>query len=141
MYYESSKLQTYFLKFGPLVFAIIVGANTWQYFLDLERYITPLLSNLATITLLLIIFFYLKDRLRIVAVGKQSLLINYGRQETEYSWTEVHSIELNRFFGIYKLELEDDIVYFIPYNWRGPLFGDMSEMGTIISKNKRDLDL
>ena len=92
--------------------------------------------------LLLILFFKMKDKLKYVAIGKSKVIIKKNGQEIEYNWLDVETINLNRFFGLYKLKIRnEDAVYFTPYGMTTWLTGDNSDMGVIINKMKSELQI
>lgn len=92
--------------------------------------------------LLLVLFFSIKDKLKYVAIGKSKVIIKKNGQEIEYNWLDVETINLNRFYGLYKLKIKnEDVVYFTPYGMTTWLTGDNSDMGVIINKMKRELQI
>ncbi|MEQ8534676.1 MAG: hypothetical protein RIB86_22680 [Imperialibacter sp.] len=77
-----------------------------------------------------------------MCIGKSKILIADHRKEYEYTWLDVEEISLDRFFCIYKLKIkEKPHIYFSSYGAVTWLFGDVSDMGMIIEKMKRELDL
>jgi hypothetical protein len=92
--------------------------------------------------LLITIFAYVKDKLKYVAISKMKIIVKRHNKEIEYSWLDVEIIELNRFWGLYYLKLKnEDEFYFTPYGMTTWLTGDDSEMGTIIDKMKKELNI
>lgn len=92
--------------------------------------------------LLLVLFFNMKNKLKYVAIGKSKLIIKKNGQEIEYNWLDVEKINLNRFFGLYRLKVKnEDVVYFTPYGMTTWLTGDNSDMGVIINKMKKELQI
>ncbi len=92
--------------------------------------------------LLMVLFFSMKNKLKYVLIGKSKLIIKNNGQETEYNWLDVETISLNRIFGLYKLKIKnEDAVYFTPYGMTTWLTGDNSDMGVIINKMKKELQI
>jgi hypothetical protein len=84
----------------------------------------------------------MKDKLKYVAIGKTKLIVKKEGEEVEYSWLDVKSITLNRFWSLYKLKIKDeDEIYFTPFGMTWWLTGDNSDMGVIINKMKRELSI
>jgi hypothetical protein len=88
------------------------------------------------------IFILLKDKLKFVIIGKSAVIVKVDGKEKEYRWLDVEQINLNRFFGVYKMKIKnEDVIYFTAYGFVSWLFGDLSDMGEIINKMKRELDI
>ena len=84
----------------------------------------------------------MKSKYRIVAISRGDITVDENKSEVEYPWLDVENIELNRLIGLYKLKLKGrDTIYFTPYGFVWWLAGDQSEMGQIISKKKKELDI
>jgi hypothetical protein len=88
------------------------------------------------------LFFNTRDKLKYVAIGKSKVIIKKDGQEIEYNWLDVERIKLNRFLGLYKLKIKnEDEIYFTPYGMTTWLTGDDSDMGVIINRMKRELQI
>ncbi len=91
---------------------------------------------------LIILFFHLNKVLRFVTLGRTEIFIRIKGNDQKFDWMDVEEISLNRLFGLYHLKIKDmDAVYFTPYGRVTWFFGDQSEMGALIDKMKRDLDI
>ena len=147
MLYECNMFRLLTLKYSPLIVVLVVivfirelinssRADSWPEMLP----VTILLVLVGS--LMFVLYFKIKDKLRYVAIGKSRLIINRNGKEIEYTWLDVESIELNRFFRLYKLKIKnEDVVYFTPYGLTTWLTGDESDMGVIINKMKNELQI
>ncbi|MBX2968669.1 MAG: hypothetical protein KF803_04815 [Cyclobacteriaceae bacterium] len=134
-------------KYGPLAFGLlilfgliplIISDHSEEWPAILLGLIIPFVISV----LLFILFFWIKDKLKYVAIGKTKLIVKKGGEEIEYSWLDVESISLDRFWGLYELKLKNEnIIYFTPYGTVWWLTGDNSDMGAIINKMKKELQL
>ncbi|MCB0496279.1 MAG: hypothetical protein KDC79_09095 [Cyclobacteriaceae bacterium] len=71
-----------------------------------------------------------------------SLFVDEQNKVNEYTWLDVEWIEFNRFVGLYSLKLKSrKAILFTPYGTTWWIFGDMSEMGQIIERKKKELQL
>lgn len=142
MLYECNRRRFFFLKFGPLLFSL-------AFFLTVIFAITKEDPDYPGAILLAVssgLFFALHSftykRVRLVTIGNMKIIVKEANGQHEYSWQDVESIVLDRFFGIYTLHLKNkEAIYFPPYEGVTWFFGDQSEMGAIISKMKRELDI
>lgn len=91
----------------------------------------------------LYLFVRLKPKWKIVALNRMRIVVGVGKDEKEYSWLDVKSIDFNGLTNVYTLNLKTgQEIYFTAY--RKVLFfwaEDTSEMGAIINKMKRDLSI
>jgi hypothetical protein len=147
MLYECNVPRLLIYKYGPLVFGLVILFGLIPKVLaDVQDISSELLIALTfpliISGLLIAIFFNVKDKLKYVAISKMKVIIKRHGQEIEYSWLDVERIELNRFWGLYYLKLKnEDEFYFTPYGLTTWLTGDNSEMGAIIDKMKKELQI
>jgi hypothetical protein len=91
---------------------------------------------------LIILFIHFYKILRFVTLGRAEIFIRIKGKDEKFDWMDVEEISLNRFFGLYYLKIKGmDAVYFTPYGGVTWFFGDLSDMGALIDKMKRDLDI
>lgn len=143
MLYKSNWVKLQILKYGPLALGLFSLSMIYQV----------LVSDIPDPTVFLIfiilysgacfgVFILTKEKLKFVTIGKTLVIVKFDDQAKEYNWLDVEAISLNRFFGVYKLKIKnEDIVYFTAYGIVTWLFGDLSDMGEIINKMKRELDI
>ena len=147
MLYECNVPRLYIYKYGPLIFGLVITFGFIPKILTDAQNITSdlliaLIFPLIISGLLIAIFVYVKDKLKYVAISKMKIIVKRHNKEIEYSWLDVEIIELNRFWGLYYLKLKnEDELYFTPYGMTTWLTGDESEMGTIIDKMKKELNI
>ncbi|MEQ8811259.1 MAG: hypothetical protein RIE59_19465 [Imperialibacter sp.] len=143
MMYESNKIKTGFLQFFPMLIGLSILIQTLRSVIpDFSLSITQLCLGLFSSVLFITITLVIWRKFKIVCIGKSKILIADHRKEYEYTWLDVEEISLDRFFGIYKLKIrEKPHIYFSSYGAVTWLFGDVSDMGMIIEKMKRELDL
>jgi len=144
MLYECNLPRLVIMKYSPLVSGLlllfgfipqVIGDNPDYTLLDI---IFPVIIAI----LFLALFFNIKNKLKYVAIGKSKVIIKKNGQEIEYNWLDVEKIKLNHFFGLYELKIKnEDVVYFTPYGMTTWLTGDNSDMGVIINKMKRELQI
>jgi hypothetical protein len=92
----------------------------------------------------ILLFFYLKDKFVVVELGSQTIKIQKGRESINTSWLNVESVERLSFSTppIYVLRLNDNDRYFLFWNSSlNLLWTDDSEMGDMIRKKKKQLDI
>jgi hypothetical protein len=142
MLYECNKPRFLFLKYGPLLFSLIFSSGIFTVITDKDPNI-PLGIFIAIISgLLFMLFIFTRNRVKFVSIGTTKLVVKEAHGSREYSWLDVESISLDRILGIYTLHLRNaKAIYFPPYGGATWLFGDQSEMGAIISKMKKELDI
>lgn len=99
--------------------------------------------------LLILVYLYFKDsHVYIVAMNNQSIRLQQGSRELEISWLEVESVALLRatFPPLYKLRIREHDDYYL-FNSGGSGFNiagfttDLSDMGDLISRKKRELGI
>ncbi|MDZ7646080.1 MAG: hypothetical protein U5K54_02250 [Cytophagales bacterium] len=132
------------MKYSPLVSGLlilfgfipkVIGDNPDYTLLDM---ILPVLIAI----LFFALFFNIRNKLRYVAIGISKVIIKKKGHEIEYNWLDVEKISLNHFFGLYELKIKnEELVYFTPYGMTTWLTGDSSDMGVIINKMKRELQI
>jgi hypothetical protein len=108
---------------------------------------TTLISVLVGI-LIILIFYVIKDRFVIVELNNQTIKIIQGTHEETVTWPEVDSIAQFRFIRppLYKLRTKvSDKAYWFnttsDYISMGGFTSDISDMGALIKKKKRELGI
>lgn len=96
----------------------------------------------------LTIFIAIKDKFVIVKLGGQNVTIKYGEKERKINWMEVESLSLIQFVypPLYKLKVKGDekVYWFNTENEFIKASGfvkDLSDMGDLIQKKKRELGI
>ncbi len=146
MLYECNYPKFLMKKYGPLLFGLFIPIMTANLVINAsvawpESVIVVMVPLIVSIVLIYL-FFKRRDKLRYVAIGKSKIIIRRDGKEMEYNWLDVESISLDRFLGLYELKMKnEEEIYFTPYGFTTWLTGDDSDMGVIINKNKRDLQL
>lgn len=143
MLYECNKPRYLFLKYGPLFFSVLVFSNIYSIIASKDSNYLVGLSFVGIVSgLLLLLFIFTKNRIKFVSIGKTKLVVKQNNEQREYSWLDVESIVLDRVFGVYTLHLKNEKpIYFPTYEGTTWFFGDQSEMGAIIAKMKKELDI
>jgi hypothetical protein len=109
--------------------------------------VTSLILGLFGI-LLMLIFLLLKDRFAILEIGNQKIKINHKGQEKVIDWLEV--AEVDQMQGVYpplykiKTKEFDRTLWFnteVKYLSICGSFKDKSEMGDLIQKKKKELEI
>lgn len=147
MLYESERISHYCYKYGSLYFsgmglywAISIALNSE---IDVINLVLGVVLLLALSVTGLYFFVRLKPKWKIVALNRMKIVVGIGKDEKEYSWLDVKSIDFNGLTSVYTLNLKTgQEIYFTAY--RKVLFfwaEDTSEMGAIINKMKRDLSI
>lgn len=155
---ESNKTYHYILKFSLLgisILLIILAIVSWVAPESLtlngkpatREFSTTLIFGLFAI-ISLIVFLVIRDKFVIVKLGNQTINIQYKGQEKAVSWLEVEEVKLIQFVypPLYKLKTKDsdDTIWFntepnfISVNG---LMTDLSDMGDLIKKKKRELGI
>lgn len=146
MLYESNKLNYLSNKYLPLVVgSFLFGSAVYPLVAQEQPF-----SDYFQISLIALLFsigaFYVfyrqRPKWKIVALNRMRIVVGTGKAEKEYSWLEVDSISLSRLMSIYTLHMKNgDEILFTAYGRTNLFTGDTSEMGDIINKMKRDLNL
>lgn len=155
---ESNKLKHYFLKYLFLGLGIILVTISivfwffpklfWFNGQQMER------SILATFAFGVIgivsfpLFIAVKDKFVTVKLGGQTVTIKNGDGEKKINWMEVESLSLMQFIypPLYKLKFKGDnkVYWFNTENKfirSSGFVKDLSEMGDLIQKKKRELGI
>ncbi len=97
--------------------------------------------------LLVVVYTFVSDRIRRVAVGKNKLVILEGHRNTRLEWPEVKSLRIVPFFNLYRLKVKGkkNCIYFFPSQNIDPAYGllakDTSRMGEIVAKRKKEYNI
>jgi hypothetical protein len=149
---ESSNIHHFVSKYIFLLLSVIVVSIPFQDYFAMSE---PTIEWIPTIlyfsfgAMFFLVFLYLKDKFVIVELGGQRIRIARNNQTEEKYWTEVDSIV--QIAGIspplYQSRFKDSKGYFLFFN-SGSYFSiagffvkDTSEMGTLIERKKRELDI
>lgn len=145
MLYESERISYYCYKYGPLYisgmglyWAISIALTSEADVINMVFGVGLLLALSVTG---LYFFIQMKPKWKIVALNRMKIVVCVGKDEKEYNWLDVRSIDLNRITSVYTLNLKTGHeIYFTAYGKvLFPWGEDTSEMGVIINKMKRDL--
>ncbi|MBT1704346.1 hypothetical protein [Chryseosolibacter indicus] len=144
---EASPVKYYLAKYFFLAFAFIqwiVGAiilfrfefNSKVFFVSLIFAALGLIS--------LYVFYFINDKIRRVAIGKNKIVVIEGDRNVRFGWPEVKSLRIIPFLNLYRLKIKGkrNCIYFFPSRQIDPAFGlltkDTSKMGEIVKKRKRE---
>lgn len=144
MLYESNWLKLQSKKYTPLVMGLFILCWIFPVLkTDHPDWWIGLIFLVAISSVPFAIFFKMKNKLKFVLIGKTKLIIRSDGIEEEYNWLDVERITLNRFVGLYKLKMKDkeEPIYFTPYGTVLWVTGDESDMGIIINKIKKELQI
>lgn len=155
---ESNKLYHYIFKFSFLAISVIVGIVAIQSWLYPESVIVngeprtkdafeSLIFGLISIAAFLF-FLLVKDKFAIVKLGGQNITIQKKGQHKHLSWLDVDEVKQIGFIypPLYKLKIKD----FPESYWfnTAPTYlnisgfvTDMSDMGQLIKKKKKELGI
>jgi hypothetical protein len=155
---ESNNLYHHILKYLFLGLGIIMLITTilsW-FFPDLfwvngskmeQSIVATLVFGMIGIVCFLI-FIAVRDKFVTVKLGGQTLTIKNGDGEKKVNWMEVESLSLMQFFypPLYKLKVKGDnkVYWFNTENkfiMASGFIKDLSEMGDLIQKKKRELGI
>ena len=143
MLYESNWFSLQSLKYTPLLLGLL--NLTLMYSIikeDGADFWFPLIGIVIVSSIFFLLFLLIKDKLKFVIVGKTKLIVKEKKQVREYSWLDVEQIKLIRFLKLYKLKLKDEeAFYFTAYGVVSMWVGDLSDMGVIIEKMKKELSI
>ena len=147
---EANPVKFYLAKYFFLAFALI---QLLVSVLILIRYgfnSKNVFAALLFITfglVFLFVFFFITDKMRRVAVGKNKIVVIEGDRNIRFAWPEVKSIRVIPFFNVYRLKIKGkrNSIYFFPSKNIDPAFGlltrDTSKMGEIVEKRKREFGI
>lgn len=147
---EASPVKFYFAKYFFLAFAFIQLLVSAAILIRFEFAARIFLIALIFFTMgmsFLFIFFVVNDKVRRVAVGKNKIVIIEGDRNIRFAWPEVKSLKIIPVFNLYKLKIKGkrSSIYFFPSRNIDPAFGlltkDISKMGNIVEKRKRELGI
>ena len=143
MLYDCNRGKYYSLKYGPLLIGLLITTNIFSLIKsDNPEWWVDLILMIIVAAICVIIFLLVKDKLKLVAISGKKIVIEMDGMEKDYEWPVVEEINLNRFWGLYKLKVPDqDAFYFTAYGFVSWMGGDISEMGDIIVKKKRELNI
>jgi hypothetical protein len=147
---EANPVKFYIAKYFFLSFALIqilasitillrYGLNGKIFFAAMAFLVLGLIF--------LMIFFFMNDKVKRVAVGKNKIVIIEGDRNIRLSWPEVKSLQIIPFFNVYKLQIKGkrNAIYFFPSRNIDPAFGllarDTSKMGEIVERRKREFGI
>jgi hypothetical protein len=146
---KSNPTKFYVAKFFFLGLALLQWLVAFVLFLNFPH--TPRANAvsflfLCTGSLFMVLFFYLQNKIRRVAIGKKKIVVFEGKRKMQVEWPEVKSIRLVPVFNIYKLEIKNEpTVYFFPSKNVEPAYdllaSDTTKMGEIVSKRKREFGI
>ena len=95
-----------------------------------------------------LVFLLVKDKFAIVELGNQTIKIKHNGQHRSVLWLDIEKIELIQFVypPLYRLKTKDteDTVWFNTkpnYLSFNGFVADLSEMGDLIKKKKRELEI
>jgi hypothetical protein len=155
---ESNRLYHYCFKFSFLAVSLVIGMVVILSWLNpasvnvdgepgvkdpFELLVLSLISLAAFLLFLLV-----KDKFAIVKLGGQNVTIQHKGQHKKVSWQDVEEVKQIRFIfpPLYKLEIKDlpESYWFntepIYFNVSG-FVSDMSDMGQLIKKKKKELGI
>ncbi len=155
---ESNNLYHHFLKylfFGLGTLLLITSLLSW-FFPDLfwvngEKMEQNIVATLVLGTIGIVcflIFIAIKDKFVVVKLGGQNVIIKNGEYERKINWMDVESLSLIQFVypPLYKLKVKGDekVYWFNTENEFIKASGfvkDLSDMGNLIQKKKRELGI
>jgi hypothetical protein len=155
---KSDRLAYGALKYGLLLFGLLfiliptlnlidpelATFNSEHKEMDWFSFIIFILIGLIAI----LAFMLFQDKFAIVEMGNQKIKVNRGSEEIEVNWLEVESIDLLQFIfpPLYKLRIKGHEGYILFATSRSGLSvagftKDLSEMGGLINKKKREFGI
>lgn len=148
---ESNRLYYYAFKYSFLLFAITFFAAPLKDLFDHAAAMPSWIEvgTFGTIGCIFLgLFLWLKDKFAIVELGGQRIRIKQNGVLAERYWTEVESIvQINGVTPpLYQLRIKGMPGYIL-FNtdsfisFAGLFIEDTSDMGTLIAKKKRELDI
>lgn len=96
--------------------------------------------------ILIVLFFSIKDKFAVVEIGNQTITIKHNGDVKTFQWLEIESISQFQFIfpPLYSLKIKDQTIWFnteLKFISVGGYTTDNSEMGNLIRKKKRELDI
>jgi len=96
--------------------------------------------------ILIVLFFSIKDKFAVVEIGNQIITIKHNGDVKTFQWLEIESISQFQFIfpPLYSLKIKDQTIWFNTepkFISVGGYTTDNSEMGNLIRKKKRELDI
>jgi hypothetical protein len=93
--------------------------------------------------ILIVLFFLIKDKFAVVEIGNQTITIKHNGDVKTFQWLEIESISQFQFIfpPLYSLKIKDQTIWFNTEPKFISVGGDTSEMGNLIRKKKRELDI
>jgi hypothetical protein len=147
---EANPTKFYLAKYFFLAFALIQWIVSATILLRFDFNSKNFFTALIFFTLglmFLFLFFFVTDKIRRVAIGKNKIVIIEGDKNMRFAWPEVKSLKIIPFFNLYKLKIKGkrNCIYFFPSKNIDPAFGlltkDISKMGVIVEKRKREFGI
>lgn len=107
--------------------------------------LTFIVSGIIGVTLI-VLFFLTKDKFAVVEIGNQTITIKHNGDVKTFQWLEIESISQFQFIfpPLYSLKIKDQTIWFNTepkFISVGGYTTDTSEMGNLIRKKKRELDI
>jgi hypothetical protein len=144
MLYECNYPKLLFFKYGLVVFPLLP-------FLGLAAELTqdqswPHVFGAILIPLAFGVCLYIgtsgfRNRFKYVAIGKDKIIVKKKNGEVEYNWLDVERISLIRVWSLYELKLKGEEKFYFTAYGDTSFTGDLSDMGVIINKMKRELGI
>ena len=155
---ESIKETYYGFKYLPLIIGVLlISFPVLNYFNPESTTVNgeavqldPWLSLIIVLCgcLAILVFLYFKESYVMVEIGNQAIRIKDGNEELLVNWIDVESVSLLYFIfpPLYKLRIKGYDDYFLFTTGRTGLqiagfTKDMSEMGDLINKKKKELGI
>lgn len=155
---KSNKTYHYIFKYGLLGAATLMPATALVSWIAPESITVngqPGTQDITTTiifgligVLSFLLFLLIKDKFAIIEMGNQTIKIIHNKEERNISWLDVEEIKLIQFIypPLYKLKEKnsEDTVWFIAESRYINLNGfviDLSDMGDVIEKKKRELGI
>lgn len=147
---QASPIKYYLAKFFFLGFGLLQW--TLAAILSLRWGSAPKNISVALIflclgSIMMVIFFYLQASMKRVAIGKNKIVVIERGKNLRVEWPEVKSINLIPIFHLYRLKLKTrkTPIFFFPSKNIEPAYDllaqDISKMGEIVSKRKKELGI
>lgn len=155
---QSNKTYHKLFKYGLLAigFLIFIISGISRFFPHLivmngesleKDFVTTMIFRMIVI-FLIIFFFAIKNKFVLVTLGNQSIVFKNGEWEENVNWMEAESLSLIQLVypPLYMIKIKgiEKTFWFNTNNDfinAGGLTGDLSEMGDLIQKKKRELGI